>query len=253
MADLPKADDKQPPASPPEDKSTGSTEPDKAGEGSQPQSDPEETGSSGAESRIRKLSADKKKLGQEATYWKEVAERYAKTDSQRVTTPAPQTTPPTDQSVPAYQNEEVERAYRTLKERGMVTKEELEGYLTRMEWDRKHDRNVVEISSRKGLPAYDRNEVESHAREKGISDPMAAYRDLYFDEILDASKRGGTKPKSTKPTTQKPSKPAGDTRQPMDLDSFREKLNGPKGREFYEKLSQNPQEFDEVMKALSGS
>ena len=95
--------------------------------------------------------------------------------------------------------------------------------------------------------------MERHAREKGISDPMAAYRDLYFDEIIDANKRGGSTPESKKVTSAKPSKPAGDSRQPIDLDSFREKLNGPKGREFYEKLLANPQEFDEVLKALSSS
>lgn len=252
MADTPNADNELHTDSPSENEITGSQEQDDAVEGSQPQSDSDDSGNSGAEARIRRLSSDKKKLSQEASYWKEVAQRYAQTDAQRVSQyPATQPSAQPD-TPPAYANDEVERAYRTLKDRGMVTKEELDQYLVRIEWDRKHDRNEAEVGSRKGLPAYDREEVERHARERGISDPMAAYRDLYFDEILDATKRGG-RPTSKPVTTAKPSKPAGDDRQPLDLEGFRAKLNGPKGREFYEKLMKNPQEFDRVMQTLSGS
>jgi hypothetical protein len=208
----------------------------------------------GAESRIRKLSADKRRALQEAEYWKAVAQKQAQQDAQFANQRMPQH--PSSQPVPSqdqYSNDEVDRAFRTLKDRGMVTKEELESYLLRVEWDRQHDRNESEVARMgKDMPAYDRQEVEEHARRKGISDPMAAYRDLYWDEILDQRNRSSS-PSSKKIPTSKPSKPSGDTgKQPLDLEEFRRKLTGPKGREFYEELRKNPEQFDEVLKSMQG-
>jgi hypothetical protein len=55
------------------------------------------------------------------------------------------------------------------------------------------------------------------------------------------------------PATQKPSKPAEEARETLDLEGFRRKLNSPEGRKFYEDLLKDPRKFDEVMQALSAT
>jgi hypothetical protein len=209
------------------------------------QSGDEAVGGSGAQQRIRKLSADKRTLLEERNYWREVATRYATGDATKVAAqPVPAPNNPA-----AYPADEVERAYRTLKDRGMVTQDDL----LRLEWDRQHDKNEARFNaSSSNLPHYDRHEVEAHARSMGISDPTAAYHDLYFDEMLDASRRRAPRSQSM-PATQKPSKPAEEARETLDLEGFRRKLNSPEGRKFYEDLLKDPRKFDEVMQALSAT
>jgi len=246
MADKPNVDEQTTSTSPVENNAPVDTSAsDSAHEGSQPQDDDSEaTDGGGAQTRIRKLSRDKKTLIDERNYWRDVATRYAQTDARVAqSTQIPET--------PSYPNEEVERAFRTLKDRGMVTKEELENSLLRVQWDREHDRNENEVNKRgTGLPAYDRFEVEEYARKKGISDPMTAYRDLYFDEILDATRKGNIAPRNQVPS-QKPTKPTAPTQEPIDVEALRAKLNGPDGRAYYEELAKDPRKFDEVLQALS--
>lgn len=246
MADKPNVDEQTTSTSPVENNAPVDTNAPNGVGGSQPQGDGSEATDGGEvpNNRIRKLSADKKSLIEERNYWRDVATRYATSDASAVTsTQIPQNA--------SYPNEEVERAFRTLKDRGMVTKEELENSLLRVQWDREHDRNEVEINKRgTGLPAYDRYEVEEYARKKGINDPMAAYRDLYFDEILDATRRGSITPRNQVPS-QKPTKPTAPTQEPIDVEALRAKLNGPDGRAYYEELAKDPRKFDEVLQALS--
>lgn len=259
MADNANAEDNTAPTSS-VDTNQGDPDNDNAVEGSQPQSDSGDQPGEMENARVRRLSADKKRLSQEADYWKAVAQRYANADAQYVRQygqPSPQgSQQPASQppAQPGFAENEVDVAVRTLKDRGMVTRDELDQVLTRIEWDRLHDRNEGQINRRgSNLPNYDRAEVEEHARRKKIPDPMAAYRDLYFDEILDATKRGDKTP-SQSPATTKPSKPAAtgaDRGEPMDIAEFRSKLAGPEGQKFYDKLMSNPKEFDRVMKSLS--
>ena len=260
MADEPTVDDQNTAVSPTEVNS-----PDDAGEGiavegSQPQPDQQESVGSGSDAtnqRIRRLSADKRKALQQADYWRDVARRYAQADAS-ATQQAPAGQQPKQgqysvQQPQPYPDQEVEQAFSTLRQRGMVTRDELDEVMLRIDWDRTHDRNEAEINRRgSNLPRYDRAEVEAHARRKDLADPMAAYRDLYFDEILDSAKRGdyrGTPSKRV--STAKPTRASDTDREPLTLDSFKGKLRGKEGREYYEKLLQDPDQFDDVIRQLS--
>ena len=220
---------------------------DDAVEGSQLQSQsddaPEE--SEAVQRRIRNQSAKIRRMAEERDYWRNVAAQQARTDAAAVAQPTQQRMGNT----PGYSQDEVDRAFDTLKDKGMVTREELNEILLRTQWDRQHDKNQATVKSQ-GLPEYDRDEVEEYARENGLSDPMAAYRDMYFDEILDAARRG--KPAtSQKVTTARPSKPATSTREPMTIESFREKLASDDGKEYYEELVSDPKKFDALLQELS--
>lgn len=101
----------------------------------------------------------------------------------------------------------------------------------RMMLDQMHDSLEKEFSSDGDLPAYDRAEVEEHMRAKGIYDPKAAYRDLYWDEITKtkAQKLSG---KDKQPVTQK-TKSRISTGQPWTPEALQERLQQPDGRQFY--------------------
>ena len=221
---------------------------DDAVEGSQLQSQsddaPEE--SEAVQRRIRKQSEKIKRMAEERDYWRGVAARQAKLDASAVAQPSN-----TNQmtNTPGYSQDEVDRAFDTLKDKGMVTREELNEIMLRTQWDRQHDKNQA-VVKQQGLPEYDRDEVEEYAREHGLSDPMAAYRDMYFDEILDAARRG--KPAtSQRVTSAKPSKPTNTSREPMTIDSFREKLASDDGKKYYEELVSDPKKFDALLQELS--
>lgn len=222
---------------------------DEAVEGSQPQSEEDDAAGSSTQTRIRRLSADKKAALEEAEYWKQRALQQARDDEAYANSFAQNQNVYSGQA-PAYQSDEVERAYSTLKNRGMVTKDDLVQVVTRIQWDRMHDKNETDVNRRGSkLPHYDRDEVEAHARKKNIPDPLAAYRDLYFDEIMDSQRRSST----NAVTSQKPSKPNQESSQPLDVDSFREKLSGPDGRKFYEELTrEDPEKLDEILRQLNG-
>lgn len=263
MADKPNADERTASNSPLETEVPGEVD---TGESENQESQPDtgvETEADGgaAQRRIQKLAREKKLLSQkiadaekEKAYWRDVASRYAATDANFA-----QGKPQPTQQPPAtpYPDDEVEKAVRTLKERGMVTKDELENILEarmlRVEWDRVHDRLEDKYNRRNAnMPHYDRNEVEEYARSRGISDPEIAYRDLYFDEIMDMARKGQS-PGKPSITTQKPSKPTTEAREPMTLESFRAKLRSPEGRAYYEKLAKNPEQLNELLNQLTGS
>jgi hypothetical protein len=251
MADTPEVNDQLTNASP-----AGTSDPenhDDSGnsvtENSTTQPDQNDSVGSAAQSRIRKLSATVKQAAQEASYWRDVARRYAEADRNAIAsgTTAPANRAP--QNAPGYQTEEVQRAFSTLKAEGMATQDDLKEALLRVQWDRQHDRNENDINKRgSNMPHYDREEVEQYARSRSIPDPMVAYRELYFDEIVDAARRGDVKPQGSRITTQKPTKAPDVSREPMSVESFRSKLAGPEGKAFYDKLMQNPAEFDRLMR-----
>jgi hypothetical protein len=240
MADMPKVEETTTPAPSAETENQETTPgEDIAVEGSQPQSPQEESpAESGYDKRLRRQSEKIKRMGEELDHWKNIASRFAQTDARAVQTPSPQ-----------YPRAEVDQAISTLKQAGMVTKDELNDVLTRLHWDQLHTRNESQVNSNSNLPKYNRDEVEEYARDKGISDPMAAYRDMYFDEIVDSMKRNA--PRSKSMTTERPSKPNNVSREPLTLDSFREKLQGPDGAKFYEELAKDPAKFDHILKQLA--
>jgi len=210
---------------------------------SQPQGDlPSTEESSAAQRRIQRLASDKKRLSVELDHWKSIASRMAQVDEAATRTQNSYGTSP------AYPEDDVDKAFSTLKGRGMVTKDELNELVLRIEWDRQHDKNETEVNrTGSNMPRYDRQEVEAYARERGISDPMAAYRDMYFDEIVDSAKRGKTRGSVS---TAKPSRPDDVNREPVTLENFRENLRKG-GREYYEQLAKDPEKFDELLQQLA--
>lgn len=242
MADQPQEVENTPSPTPGENEQPGTPGQDLPAEtGSQPDNltqEPEE--SSAAQKRIQRLAADKRRLATEAAHWKSIASRLAQVDDAATRT--------ANQVSPAYPENEVEQAFSTLKGRGMVTRDELQDLVTRIEWDRQHDKNEAEVNrTGSNMPKYDRQEVESYARERGIPDPMAAYRDMYFDEIVDSARRG--KPRAASVATARPSRPDDVSREPMTLDIFRDNLRKG-GREYYEQLAKDPEKFDELLQQL---
>jgi len=95
--------------------------------------------------------------------------------------------------------------------------------------DRLHSSLESKFSGEDGLPAYDRSEIEDHMRKKGIYDPEAAYRDLYFEEIVEAksSKQPKKEPYSEKTRSRIPSGT------PWTPETLAERLRKPDGRQFY--------------------
>jgi hypothetical protein len=250
MADnKPNAADEAATASPAGNENAGNVpDTDEAVGASHPQSEqvdaPEE--SEAVQRRLRRQSEKIKKMAEERDYWRGVAARRAQSDANQVAQPRQQ--PMTN--TPGYSQDEVDRAFDTLKDRGMVTREELNEIMLRVQWDRQHDNNADLVKSQ-GLPEYDRDEVEEYARERGISDPMAAYRDMYFDEILDAARKTKGGSRTQQVTTERPSKPSTSAREPLSLDSFREKLAGDEGRKYYDELISDPKKFDALLAELS--
>lgn len=213
-------------------------------QGSQPDPDTEGT-ERPYERRIKSLAARAKKAEEELTHWRNIANRFATTDAKAV---APQP------EQPGYPNDEVERAARVLRERGFVTQDEidqkLEQLALRQKWNEVHSSNESKYNAPGSkYPRYDRDEVEEYARENGIADPAAAYRNMYFDEIMDTVRkesRTRTGPGSEKPTRT----PTGD-REPMTIEAFRSKLAGPDGKAYYAELSKDPAKLDAILRQFS--
>lgn len=201
--------------------------------------------------RYRKLANDKKALAIENARLKQNLGVYQSLLTQQAQADLVKT-----RNVPTpYPEQEVETAFRTLKDRGMMTREEGEAMFneiqTRINWDFKHRDNERDINRKSShLPHYDRDEVEEYAREHGLSDPLAAYRDMYFDEITDALKK--TSPKSSSVGSMRPSKPTDSSKEGMTIESLKQKLAGPDGRAYYEKLTRDdPHALDTLIQSLS--
>lgn len=97
--------------------------------------------------------------------------------------------------------------------------------------DRTHENLEGKYSGSDNLPAYDRQEIEEYMRKNGIYNPEAAYRDKYFDEILEAKQ---TKQTKKEPYTERTkSRIPGGT--PWSPETLAERLNKPDGRAFYQK------------------
>jgi hypothetical protein len=210
--------------------------------------DGNEPGGQGAGKRISQLRKERNKLKEEADHWKNIAAKFADIDRQTVTA----TNPIIQPTQPAYQNEEVERAFNVLRQRGVATLGDLDEIKRQAElrskWDKAHFENAQRYNSPGSrFPKYDAEEVEQYGREHGLADPNAAYRDMYFDEIVDAIKSETRGRPAKGLTTEKPTKATDTSREPLTLDNFRAKLAGPDGNAFYEELAKNPAKFDSLM------
>lgn len=225
-----------PEASSAENEITDSSQSESVNEESQPQ---EERQSSEEEIEFGKLSGSAqdriRTLIKERNEAKEQLSRQAQDDVQAVI-------PPSNQY---GEEDEVQKAAKLLKEKaGMVTRDDLDAILNRIETDKIHAGLEKEFDGRDGRPKYDRLEVEDHAKRKNIWNLEAAYQNMYFDELQDI---GRTKKKQTYTSKPQASRP----QETVTVESFQKKLSGPGGKEYLEKLRANPAEYDRLLKQLT--
>ena len=158
---------------------------------------------------------------------------------------------------------EVDRAIDTLKQKkAFATYDEVQDYVQEQvnlatrnlklqdehsRLKRKYDRLAKKD---KRYPIYDPDMIEDYGRRNNIFNPEAAFRDMYWDEILDIERGGGQK---RQPVSDKPgASNSGSREQPLTVESLREKLSGPKGREWYDKqMRDNPEEFQQQIAQLT--
>jgi len=142
---------------------------------------------------------------------------------------------------------EVEEAVKKLKEFGVVTKDDLQAVQDRNFLDREHDRLGSKYSGSKGLPKYVNEEVEDYARSHYFGGNLeAAYRDMYYDELVDADvqKRGG----KAKTYTEKPTVSVKVGEKPLTRESLQARLRKPDGAEWWAK---NKAKIQPLMAKLS--
>lgn len=127
---------------------------------------------------------------------------------------------------------EVKEAITKLREFGVVTTDDLNALQDRMFLDREHENLEKKYDGSDNRPKYVREEVEQYARESHIGNLGAAYKDMYWDELLDAElkKRG---PKKSKTYTEKPTSSVKIGEKPLTVESLRERLRQPDGGEWW--------------------
>lgn len=200
--------------------------------GSQPAEEVTETFDSlsgGAQERFRTILKERNAL----------KEQLASQAQQDAATVQPPVTQP--------RQNEVAEAARVLKEQaGMVTRDDLNSLYWTIENNKAHESLESKYDGSDGKPKYVKEEVEDYARQKNLGNNFqAAYRDMYFDELTDVR----TKETRKKVVTEKPGLSKAQ-QNPLTLQSFREKLSGPKGAEYLTKLQQNPEAFDQLVSEL---
>jgi hypothetical protein len=135
------------------------------------------------------------------------------------------------------------RAFNRLQQLGVATKtdvkelteqirqqlkEEMQAEKDRELLQREHSKLESKFSG--DYPAYDPKEVEEHMKTKGIYDPETAYKDLYWDEIINLETKKKTK--EEKPTTLQ-TKSNISASDPMSPQALSERLAQPDGRKYY--------------------
>jgi len=182
-----------------------------------------------SQDRFRKLAAEKKKAQREAERLQTELEAM-----RRVTTQIPMP------SQTRVMNPDEKSAWDTLQTYGMAdreyvdrqVKEKVQAIEDRLYFDNLHSKLETSIKSKKGLPAYDRDEVEEYMKEKQIYDPQAAYNSLYHDEIVSyEAKQLSSKTRDIVKTEQTKSRIGAS--QPWTRESLADRLRQPDGREFF--------------------
>jgi hypothetical protein len=214
----------------------------------QPESTPEKTSSDDAPLEWSSLSGDSQERFQSLANLKKQAEQTAereRAEKEKVKADlealkAAQTRVPMPSTNEKMTPEE-KNAYNRLTELGITDKdyvdrkvaEQIKVIEDRLYFNDLHARLETDINSRKGMPKYDREEVEAHMREKQIFDPKAAYNDLYHDEIL--AYEVGKSSKNPKVVSTEGTRSRISTTEPWTRASLAERLRQPDGVEFYRK------------------
>lgn len=212
----------------------------------QPQEDPnsEEFNSlkGNTQDRIRQLI-------RERDQYKDQIARFGEQDSQTVDPMKSRNIPDNPQPSGQMSEGEVNKAVDILVNQGhMATKQDVMEVMNRMKWDRQHEILEDKYNGSDGLPKYTREEVEDYARRHKLGDPQAAFRNMYWDEFMDNAQK---KSKAASRTYTEPQRSADSSRQqPETLNTFRDKLGKPGGREYLEKLLKNPEKSWEMINEL---
>lgn len=133
----------------------------------------------------------------------------------------------------------------TLLKRGFITKAEQENE-TRANQYAADLKNLSEkYNGKDGRPVFDPSEVANHAKEKGIFNLEAAYRDLHWNEILDFEKKKGNSEdiETEKPNPTNQSKPG--ERVLLTREYLNKRLAEPDGKVWFDK------NHDKIMAAMA--
>jgi hypothetical protein len=215
----------------------------------QPESTPDKTSSVETPDEWSALSGDSQERFQSLANLKKEAERTAekeRADKEKLrieldALKASQTRIPMPNPSGKMTPEE-ETAFKRLTDLGVanqdyvdrVVNEKVKVIEDRLYFDALHSRLEQDINSKKGMPEYNREEVETHMREKQIFDPKAAYNDLYHDEIL-TFELGQQTSKKQKVVQTEGTKSRISTTEPWTKASLAERLRQPDGIEFFRK------------------
>lgn len=151
-------------------------------------------------------------------------------------------TPNSDQPATSTQEpseNDVKQAIELLRKEGMVTKDDLNSSLTKVEdrmfLNREHQRLEDKYSGSEGLPKYVSEEVEDYARQHYYGGNLeAAYKEMYWDEIVDAETKKRS-PKKTRTYTEKPSASLKIGEKPLTAETLRQRLRESDGAEWQQK------------------
>jgi len=122
------------------------------------------------------------------------------------------------------------------KDDGVVTKKDLKDLQDDMILEQEYTRLESKFSGSDTRPFFDRAEIESHMKKTGIFNPEKAYEDLYKEELFDF--RTNQTSKNEVKASGYSTKPSGSTAsrtEPLTVDSLRERLAKPDGKEWWEK------------------
>lgn len=129
----------------------------------------------------------------------------------------------------------VERLAPILQKKGFITSQQKE------DEDRanKYATDLKTLSSKydgkDGRPVFDPSEVANYAKENGIFNLEAAYRDMHWKELIDFEKKQDSSDdvETEKPNSANPSKSG--ERVKLTAEFLRDRLAQPDGKEWYEK------------------
>lgn len=142
---------------------------------------------------------------------------------------------------------EIKDAVGKLRKYGVATQDDLRAIEDRLLLDAEHSRLKNKYSGESGEPKYTPEEVEEYARSHYFGGNLeAAFKDMYFDEFVDAeSKKRGKKEQTF---TEKPTASVKIGERPLTVESLRERLKQPDGAEWWVK---NREKIEPLLEKLS--
>ena len=125
--------------------------------------------------------------------------------------------------------------------------DDVRSIISEVKRDQVHQRLQTRYDGDGNMPKYDSVEVEDYAQRHGFGGNYeAAFRDMYFDEFVDATRRA-SKNRSKPVSSAKPN--AAVKEKPMTIDDLRKQLREDPAS--YEKLAKDPRAFDKLIASLT--